>query len=91
MNQYYDYCDTYDNYGICESGRVMGVTNQIKTFSCSICKQSKLVLKKSVGEPVFRCDECIEASFHHNNHLEQSQVQQQNQTQETRCRWFSFF
>ena len=58
MNQQYDYCDTYDSYG---NGEVSD-NNQIKTFSCNVCKQSKLVLKKSVAHPVFRCDECIRQS-----------------------------
>jgi hypothetical protein len=85
MNQYYDYCDTYDKYGTYESGQVLDCNNQIKTFSCSVCKQSKFLVKKSVIDPVFKCDECIEAD----NHKEQ----QQNQgTQEPSIwNWFSFF
>ena len=79
MSRYYDYCDTYDSYG---SGKVLNNSNQIKTFSCSVCKQSKLVLKKSVGDPVFKCEECIAS-----NHNEQDQTQ----TQEPGWRWFNFF
>lgn len=94
MNQYYDYCDTYDSY---YSGLTLDNCNKIKTFSCSVCKQSKLVLKKSVGDSVFKCDECIEAflkEHHHDNHVEENQVQQQDQKQEPQepqWRWFSFF
>ena len=89
MNKYYDYCDAYDAYGGCESVRALDDNNKIKTFSCNVCKQSKLVLKKTVSDSVFKCDECIEAS----NSAEQNQFQQQDQTQtqESRWRWFSFF
>lgn len=89
MNQYYDYCDTYDAY---DSGLTLD-SNKIKTFSCSVCKQSKLVLKKSVGDSVFKCDECIEASLNQDDEQlnQQNQVQQQDQTQEPVWRWFSFF
>lgn len=78
MSQQYDYCDAYDGYG---SGEVSD-NNQIKTFSCNVCKQSKFLLKKSVADPVFKCEECIAS-----NHSEQDQ----NQTQEPGWRWFSFF
>ena len=96
MNKYYDYCDAYDTYGTYgtyESGRVLDDNNKIKTFTCGVCKQSKLVLKKSVGDDsVFKCNECIEASLNYNNNVEQNQAQQdQTQTQESRWRWFSFF
>ena len=84
MNQF-DYCDTYDAYG---SGLSLDTSNKIKTFSCNVCKQSKFIVKKSVGDSVFKCEECIEASLNQ----EQQQVSQQNQgNQETTWRWFSFF
>jgi hypothetical protein len=34
--------------------------NGVKTFSCEICKQSKFILKKSVNDPKFKCEECIQ-------------------------------
>jgi hypothetical protein len=34
--------------------------NSVKTFSCEICKQSKFILKKSVNDPKFKCEECIQ-------------------------------
>jgi hypothetical protein len=85
MNPYYDYCDTYDAY---DSGLELDNSNKIKTFSCNVCKQSKFIVKKSVGDLVFKCEECIEASLNQ----EQNQLSQQNQgSQETTWRWFSFF
>lgn len=78
MSQQYDYCDAYDSYGSGEASD----NNKIKTFSCNVCKQSKLILKKSVGHPVFKCEECV--AFNHNE-------QDQNKTQEPGWRWFSFF
>ena len=86
MNQYYDYCDAYDKSGTYENGRVLDCNNQIKTFSCGVCKQSKLVVKKSVNDPVFKCDECIEAHSNDN----QSQENQGNQEPPI-WKWFSFF
>ena len=83
MNPYYDYCDTYDAY---DSGLSLDNSNKIKTFSCNVCKQPKFIVKKSVGDSVFKCEECIESS------LNQGREQQQNQgNQETTWRWFSFF
>lgn len=77
MNPYYDYCDTYDAY---DSGLSLDNSNKIKTFSCNVCKQSKIIVKKSVGDSVFKCEECIET------------LSQQSQgNQETTWRWFSFF
>ena len=91
MQQYYDYCDTYESY---DSGLVLDNKNKIRTFSCNVCKQSKFVLKKSVSDPVFKCEECIKASS--KLHLEEQQQQQQQQQQdqgqqETTWKWFSFF
>ena len=86
MNQYYDYCDTYDAYG---SEFTSDKSNKIKTFSCNVCKQSKLILKKSVDDPVFKCEECIEA--HLNRQQEQREQQQNQANQETTWKWFSFF
>lgn len=57
MHQYYDYCDTYDSY---DSGLSLDDKNSVKTFSCEICKQSKFILKKSVNDPKFKCEECIQ-------------------------------
>ena len=57
MHQYYDYCDTYDSY---DSGLALDGKNGVKTFSCEICKQSKFILKKSVNDPKFKCEECIQ-------------------------------
>jgi len=77
MTPYYDYCDTYDAYG---SGLSLDNSNKIKTFSCNVCKQSKFIVKKSVGDSVFKCEECIET------------LSQQSQgNQEPNWRWFSFF
>jgi transposase-like protein len=77
MTPYYDYCDTYDAYG---SGLSLDTSNKIKTFSCNVCKQSKFIVKKSVGDSVFKCEECIET------------LSQQSQgNQEPNWRWFSFF
>jgi hypothetical protein len=72
MNRDYDYCDTYDSY---YNGITLDNKNEIKTFSCKCCNKPKLILKKSVGDPGFKCEECIE---------EQGQ-------QETGWRWFGFF
>jgi transposase-like protein len=53
-----------------------------------VCKQSKVIVKKSGDDSVFKCEECIKASLNQ----EQEQLSQQNQeTQETAWRWFSFF
>lgn len=57
MHQYYDYCDTYDSY---DSGLSLDDKNSVKTFSCEICKQSKFILKKSVNDPKFKCEKCIQ-------------------------------
>lgn len=57
MHQYYDYCDTYDSY---DSGLALDGKNSVKTFSCEVCKQSKFILKKSVNDPNFKCEECIQ-------------------------------
>jgi hypothetical protein len=57
MHQYYDYCDTYDSY---DSGLALDGKNSVKTFSCELCKQSKFILKKSVNDPKFKCEECIQ-------------------------------
>ena len=57
MHQYYDYCDTYNSY---DSGLSLDDKNGVKTFSCEICKQSKFILKKSVNNPKFKCEECIQ-------------------------------
>ena len=57
MHQYYDYCDTYDSY---DSGLALDGKNSVKTFSCEVCKQSKFILKKSIAEPKFKCEECIQ-------------------------------
>jgi transcription initiation factor TFIID subunit TAF12 len=97
MHQYYDYCDTYESY---DSGLALDNKNKIRTFSCNVCKQSKLVLKKSVSDPVFKCEECITA--HSKLQLEEQQQQQQQEQQqqqqqqdqgqqETTWKWFSFF
>jgi hypothetical protein len=95
MNQYYDYCDAYDKYGTYENGRVLDCNNQIKTFSCGVCKQSKLVVKKSVNDPVFKCDECVEAYSNDysndNNHKEEQQNQGNQEPQLPIWKWFSFF
>lgn len=56
MNQYYDYCDTYDSY---DSGLSLDDKNSVKTFSCDECKQSKFILKKNTSDPKFKCEECI--------------------------------
>jgi len=85
MNQYYDYCDTYDAY---DSGLALDNSNKIKTFSCNVCKQSKYILKKSVGDSVFKCEECTEACLNQ----DRDQLSQQNRgNQETTWTWFSFF
>lgn len=87
MQKYYDYCDTYESY---DSGFALDNKNKIRTFSCNVCKQSKLVLKKSVSDPVFKCEECMKASS--KLQLEEQQQQQQDQgQQETTWKWFSFF
>ena len=57
MHQYYDYCDTYDSY---DSGLALDGKNSVKTFSCELCKQSKFILKKSITDPKFKCEECIQ-------------------------------
>ena len=57
MHQYYDYCDTYDSY---ENGLSLDRKNSVKTFWCDECKQSKFILKKSIAEPKFKCEECIQ-------------------------------
>jgi hypothetical protein len=57
MHQYYDYCDTYDSY---DSGLTLDGKNSVKTFWCDECKQSKFILKKSIAEPKFKCEECIQ-------------------------------
>jgi len=90
MSEYYDHYDAYDVYGYNDNATTLdqNQNNNIKTFSCNVCKQSKLVLKKSVNDPVFKCDECIEK-----NGLQQQDSQHQNQgNQETTSwKWFSFF
>jgi hypothetical protein len=96
MNQYYDYCDAYDKYGTYENGRVLDCNNQIKTFSCGVCKQSKLVVKKSVNDPVFKCDECCVEAYSNdysndNNHKEEQQNQGNQEPQLPIWKWFSFF
>ena len=78
MNKDYDYCDTYDSY---YNGLTLDNKNEIKTFSCNRCNKSKLILKKSVGDPVFKCEDCIEM---HSN-------QNQNQETESGWGWFGFF
>jgi hypothetical protein len=87
MTPYYDYCDTYDAY---DSGLSLDNSNKIKTFSCNVCKQSKFIVKKSVGDSVFKCEECIEASLNQGQE-EQQRLQQNQGNQETTWRWFSFF
>jgi hypothetical protein len=88
MNQF-DYCDTYDAY---YSGLNLDNRNKVKTFLCNMCNQSKFILKKNVGDSDFKCEECIDASLNQQQEQEQEQVSQQNQiTQETNWRWFSFF
>jgi hypothetical protein len=87
MTLYYDYCDTYDAY---DSGLSLDNSNKIKTFSCNVCKQSKFIVKKSVGDSVFKCEECIEASLNQGQE-EQQRLQQNQGNQETTWRWFSFF
>jgi hypothetical protein len=81
MTPYYDYCDTYDAY---DSGLTLDYSNKIKTFSCNVCKQSKFILKKSVGDSVFKCEECLNTDF-----SQQNKGNQQNK--ETTWNWFSFF
>jgi len=90
MHQYYDYCDTYDSY---DSGLALDNKNKLRTFSCGVCKQSKLVLKKTVTDPVFKCEECIKASskLQLEEQEQQPQQQQQQVEQETTRKWFSFF
>jgi hypothetical protein len=83
MHQYYDYCDTYESY---DSGLALDNKNKIRTFSCNVCKQSKLVLKKSVSDPVFKCEECIQQQQQQRGEQQQDQGQQ-----ETTRKWFSFF
>jgi len=85
MNQYYDYCDTYDAY---DSGLTLDNSNKIKTFSCNVCKQSKFIVKKSLGDSVFKCEECIET--YSKLKLEEEQQQDQGH-RETSWKWFSFF
>ena len=81
MNKHhYDYCDTYDAY---YNGLSLDHENKIKTFSCTQCTKLKPVLKKSVSDPVFKCEECIEAS----SLRQQGQQGQQG----TEWKWFSFF
>lgn len=87
MSEYYDHYDAYVVYGYDHNAKTLDQNNNIKTFSCSVCKQSKLVLKKSVNDPVFKCDECIEK-----NGLQQlSQQQNQGNQETTSWKWFSFF
>ena len=89
MQQYYDYCDTYESY---DSGLVLDNKHKIRTFSCNVCKQSKFVLKKSVSDPGFKCEECIKASSKLQLEEQEQQQQQQDQGQlETNWKWFSFF
>ena len=86
MNQYYDYCDTYDAYDrtLTSSDK----NNKIKTFSCNVCKRSKLVLKKSIAGPVFKCDECIECEASLNQYREQFSQQNQGNQESTWRQWF---
>jgi hypothetical protein len=100
MHKYYDYCDTYDTY---DTGFVLDNKNKIRTFSCNVCKQSKLVLKKGISDPVFKCEECItahsklqlEEQKQQKQQQQQQQQQQQNEQdkgrQETTWKWFNFF
>ena len=92
MQQYYDYCDTYESY---DSGLALDNKNKIKTFSCNMCKQSKFVLKKSISDPVFKCEECIKASsklqLEEQEQQQQQQQQQDQGQQETTWKLFSFF
>lgn len=89
MQQYYDYCDTYESY---DSGLVLDNKYKIRTFSCNVCKQSKFVLKKSVSDPGFKCEECIKAYSKLQLEEQEQQQQQQDQGQlETNWKWFSFF
>ena len=92
MKEYYDYCDAYDAYGCKYNNAVTSLdqskSNTIKTFSCNVCKQSKLILKKSVNDSVFKCEDCIEKNGSNND--EQQQHSQQNQ-ERTWSKWFSFF
>lgn len=77
MNKDYDYCDTYDSY---YNGLILDNKNEIKTFSCNRCNKSKLILKKSVGDPIFKCEECIESSS-----------KEGRQETESGWGWFGFF
>lgn len=90
MKEFYDYCDAYDAHG-CKYNAVTSLdenkNNTIKTFSCNVCKQSKLVLKKSVSDQIFKCEDCIEKNG--SNNYEQQHSQQNQET--THWKWFSFF
>ena len=91
MNKDYDYCDTYDSY---YNGITLNDKNEIKTFSCNRCNKPKLILKKSVGDPVFKCEECIDQVLQQGSQQQQQQQQQQQEQQqqeETRWKWFGFF
>lgn len=87
MKKEYDYCDTYDSY---KTGVELNNKNEIKIFSCSSCKKSTLILKKSISDKNFKCEDCIE-SFFNGNHVEQKQVYQQEENQESVWKWFNFF
>ena len=86
MNKDYDYCDTYDSY---YNGLTLDNKNEIKTFLCTRCNKSKLILKKSVDDPVFKCEECIEASS--NQDRVSHEGHQGRQEIESGGGWFGFF
>lgn len=88
MNKDYDYCDTYDSY---YNGITLNDKNEIKTFSCNRCNKPKLILKKSVGDPVFKCEECIDQVLQSQQQQQQGSQQQQQQQEETGWKWFGFF
>ena len=64
----FDYCDTYESYG---SGVVLE-NNRVRMFRCDECKVNKTVVKKSVTDSKFRCENCIQ---------NQNQIQNEIQAQ----------
>ena len=65
----FDYCDTDDLYG---SGVVLR-NNEVRMFKCDECKVNKTIVKKSVNDSRFRCENCIQNQNQNQNEI-QAQV-----------------
>jgi len=78
----FDYCDTYESYG---SSGVVLENNRVRLFKCYECKVDKPVVKKSVSDSRFRCDNCIQNQnpFH--------QPTADETTPQYSWRWLNFF